>query len=135
MAGFMRIISPWFAARWHDRMINIHPALLPAYTGLHTHARALADGVRLHGCTVHFVRHELDVGPIVVQAAVPVRDDDTPESLAARVLRQEHRIYPQALRWIAAGRVSIVPGPGGSDVVRLTDEIPDAAALVVPPID
>jgi phosphoribosylglycinamide formyltransferase 1 len=107
LAGFMRLLTPEFVDRWRDRMINIHPSLLPAFPGLGTHARALAAGVRFHGCTVHFVRLETDTGPIIVQAAVPVHPDDTPDSLAARVLSQEHRIFPQALAWIAEGRVRI----------------------------
>jgi phosphoribosylglycinamide formyltransferase 1 len=108
LAGFMRLLTPGFVAAWRDRMINIHPSLLPAFPGLDTHARALAAGVRFSGCTVHFVRHETDTGPIILQAAVPVHQDDTPERLAARVLEAEHRIYPEALRWIAAGRVRVV---------------------------
>jgi phosphoribosylglycinamide formyltransferase-1 len=108
LAGFMRILSGEFVAAWRDRMINIHPSLLPSFRGLDTHARALAAGVRLHGCTVHFVRPEMDTGPIILQAAVPVEATDTPDSLAARVLLAEHRIYPQALRWIAEGRVRVV---------------------------
>jgi phosphoribosylglycinamide formyltransferase-1 len=107
LAGFMRLLTPAFVEGWRDRMINIHPSLLPAFPGLDTRARAIAAGVRFHGCTVHFVRHETDTGPIIVQAAVPVRADDTPDSLAARVLAEEHRIYPQALAWIAEGRVRI----------------------------
>jgi phosphoribosylglycinamide formyltransferase-1 len=107
LAGFMRILSDGFIASWRDRLINIHPSLLPAYRGLDTHARALADGVKLAGCTVHFVRPELDAGPIIVQAAVPVADDDTPDSLAARVLVAEHRAYPLALRLLATGRIKI----------------------------
>jgi phosphoribosylglycinamide formyltransferase-1 len=107
LAGFMRLLTRPFVERWRDRMINIHPSLLPAFPGLDTHARALAAGVRIHGCTVHFVRHETDSGPIIIQAAVPVRADDTAESLAALVLAEEHRIYPQALLWIAAGRVRV----------------------------
>jgi phosphoribosylglycinamide formyltransferase-1 len=107
LAGFMRLFTPAFVERWRDRMINIHPSLLPAFPGLDTHARALAAGVRFHGCTVHFVRFETDTGPIIVQAALPVRPDDTPDSLAARVLAEEHRIYPQALAWVAEGRVRI----------------------------
>jgi phosphoribosylglycinamide formyltransferase-1 len=107
LAGFMRLLTPGFVAAWRDRMINIHPSLLPAFPGLDIHARVLAAGVRFSGCTVHFVRHETDTGPIILQAAVPVRQDDTPESLAARVLEAEHRIYPEALRWIAAGRVRV----------------------------
>ena len=107
LAGFMRLLTQAFVERWRDRMINIHPSLLPAFPGLDTHARALAAGVRFHGCTVHFVRFETDTGPIIVQAAVPVQAADTPDSLAARVLAQEHRIYPQALAWVAEGRVRL----------------------------
>ncbi len=118
LAGFMRLLTPWFIARWHDRMINIHPALLPSYKGLHTHARALADGVKIAGCTVHFVRPEMDVGPIIVQAAVPVLDDDTPDTLAARVLVQEHRIYPLALARVASGAAVVVADAAGGEVVR-----------------
>lgn len=105
LAGFMRVLTDDFVRRYQGRMINIHPALLPAFPGLHTHERALKAGVRLHGCTVHYVTPQVDVGPIIVQAAVPVLADDTPETLAARVLRQEHRIFPQAVAWLAAGRV------------------------------
>jgi phosphoribosylglycinamide formyltransferase 1 len=107
LAGFMRILTDGFIAAWHNRMINIHPSLLPAYRGLDTHARALADGVKLAGCTVHYVRPELDTGPIIVQAAVPVAADDTPESLAARILTAEHRAYPLALRLVATGRAKV----------------------------
>ena len=103
MAGFMRLVTPWFIGQWAGRMINVHPALLPAYRGLHTHARALTDGVKIHGCTVHFVVPAMDEGPILAQAAVPVLDADTPESLARRVLEQEHRIYPAALARVARG--------------------------------
>jgi phosphoribosylglycinamide formyltransferase-1 len=110
LAGFMRILTPGFVGRYAGRMLNIHPSLLPAFPGLDTHARALAAGVKLHGCTVHFVTAELDHGPIVVQAAVPVRDSDTPASLAARVLRQEHLIYPRAVRWFLDGRLVIDRG-------------------------
>jgi phosphoribosylglycinamide formyltransferase-1 len=132
MAGFMRIVSGWFADQWRDRMLNIHPALLPSYTGLHTHERALKDGVKIHGVTVHFVRVELDVGPIVVQAAVPVLDDDTPDTLAARVLTQEHRIYPQALEWVASGRARIVQRADGSEYVRLNRANDAPPALISP---
>ena len=107
LAGFMRIVSPTFIERWHNRLINIHPSLLPSYKGLHTHERALADGVKLTGCTVHFVRAEMDVGPIVAQAAVPVIAGDTPDSLAARLLKAEHRLYPLALRLIAEGKAKV----------------------------
>jgi phosphoribosylglycinamide formyltransferase 1 len=105
LAGFMRILSAPFAARWRGRMINIHPSLLPAFRGLDTHARALAAGVKLHGCTVHFVEPELDSGPIIAQAALEVGDDDTPDILGARVLALEHALYPRALALVAAGRI------------------------------
>ena len=101
LAGFMRVLSANFIAGWEDRMINIHPSLLPAYKGLHTHERALADGATRHGCSVHLVTPELDGGTVLLQADVPVQADDTPDTLAARVLTQEHRIYPQALAWLA----------------------------------
>jgi phosphoribosylglycinamide formyltransferase-1 len=101
LAGFMRLLTPWFVGRWEGRMINIHPALLPAYKGLDTHARALADGVREHGATVHFVTPDMDEGEIILQEAVPVLPGDTEETLGARVLAVEHRIYPAALRMIA----------------------------------
>lgn len=107
LAGFMRIFTDGFIGRYAGRLINIHPALLPAFTGLHTHRRALQAGVKIHGCTVHFVTAELDHGPIVIQAAVPVLPDDTEETLAARVLREEHRIYPQALRWFCEDRLTL----------------------------
>jgi phosphoribosylglycinamide formyltransferase 1 len=107
LAGFMRLFTPWFINQWRGRMLNIHPALLPAYRGLHTHERALADGVKIHGCTVHFVVPEMDEGPIVAQAAAPVLDGDTPESLGARVLALEHVIYPKALWLAASGAVRI----------------------------
>jgi len=110
LAGFMRLFTPWFVSRWQGRMINIHPALLPAFKGLDTHARALAAGVKVHGASVHFVIPEMDSGPIIVQSAVPVRDDDTPDTLAARVLVAEHRIYPLALRWLAEDRLTVVDG-------------------------
>jgi phosphoribosylglycinamide formyltransferase-1 len=105
LAGYMRILSPAFIARYEGRLLNIHPSLLPMFPGLKTHERALAEGVKIHGCTVHFVTNQLDHGPIVIQAAVPVRADDTADTLAARVLAQEHRIYPQAVRWFAEGRL------------------------------
>jgi len=108
LAGFMRILGAGFVRRWRDRLINIHPSLLPAFPGLDTHARALAAGVRVAGCSVHFVRAETDNGPIIIQAAVAVTPSDTPETLAARVLAEEHRCYRAALRWIAEGRVRVV---------------------------
>ena len=107
LAGFMRVLTAAFVERWRDRLINIHPSLLPAFKGLDTHARAIAAGVRLAGCTVHFVRPEVDDGPIIVQAAVPVLKDDTAETLAARVLQEEYRCLPLAVRLIAQGRVSV----------------------------
>lgn len=105
LAGFMRIVTPGFVERYAGRLVNIHPSLLPAFPGLDTHARALAAGVKLHGCTVHYVTADLDHGPIILQAAVPVRHDDTPDTLAARVLRQEHRAYPCAIGWFLEGRL------------------------------
>lgn len=125
LAGFMRILSAGFVARWRDRLLNIHPSLLPALRGLDTHRRALAAGVRFHGCTVHFLRAELDAGPIIVQGVVPVRADDTADSLAARVLTLEHRCYPQALELVAAGRVrvegerAIVDGAAAPDLTLI----------------
>lgn len=103
LAGFMRILTADLCRRWEGRMLNIHPSLLPAYKGLHTHARALADGMKEAGCTVHFVTPELDDGPIILQAKVPVYADDTPETLATRVLKEEHRIYAAALNLVAGG--------------------------------
>jgi phosphoribosylglycinamide formyltransferase-1 len=107
LAGFMRLFTPWLVTRWTGRMLNIHPALLPAFRGLHTHERALEAGVKIHGATVHFVVPEVDSGPIVAQAAVPVLDRDTPETLAERVLGVELRLYPLALALVAGGKVSI----------------------------
>jgi phosphoribosylglycinamide formyltransferase 1 len=107
LAGFMRLFTPWLVTRWTGRMLNIHPALLPAFRGLHTHERALEAGVKIHGATVHFVVPEVDSGPIVAQAAVPVLDRDTPETLAERVLAVELRLYPLALALVAGGKVSI----------------------------
>ncbi|MFD2207802.1 phosphoribosylglycinamide formyltransferase [Kiloniella antarctica] len=107
LAGFMRLVTKEFVEHWHNRMINIHPALLPLFPGLDTHQRALDEGCKLHGCTVHYVRHEMDSGPIVGQAAVPVLSDDTESSLAARVLTAEHKLYPECLRLIAEGKVTI----------------------------
>ena len=110
LAGFMRVLGDGLVRRHSGRIVNIHPSLLPAFPGLHTHRRALEEGVKLHGCTVHFVTPEVDRGPIIVQAAVPVRAGDTEESLAARVLRQEHRIYPLALRWFLEDRLVLENG-------------------------
>lgn len=114
LAGFMRLLTERFVERWFDRMINIHPSLLPAYKGLHTHERVLEDGVRFTGCTVHFVRPAMDAGPIIVQAAVPVLPDDDADTLARRVLTAEHRCYPHALRLVAGGHTEIA-----GDTVRV----------------
>lgn len=105
MAGFMRIVTPAFVERYAGKLLNIHPSLLPAFPGLDTHEQALAAGVKVHGCTVHFVTAQLDHGPIVLQAAVPVLPGDSPATLAARVLRQEHQVYPRAIRWFLDGRL------------------------------
>ncbi len=108
MAGFMRLLSEWFAERWRDRLINIHPSLLPSFRGLNVHERMIEAGARFAGCTVHFVRPAVDEGPILIQAVVPVLPDDDGESLARRVLEAEHRIFPAALRMVAEGRVRII---------------------------
>ncbi|HMK88555.1 MAG TPA: phosphoribosylglycinamide formyltransferase [Methylocystis sp.] len=123
LAGFMRLLTPWFIGRWAGRMLNVHPSLLPAYRGLDTHARALADGVKIHGCTVHFVVPQIDEGPIVAQSAVAVLDDDTTETLAARVLEQEHQLFPAALARVAAGAVRVegnrvLSAAGGAATLR-----------------
>jgi len=128
LAGFMRMLTASFVAHWQDRLLNIHPSLLPAYRGLHTHERALADGVKIHGCTVHFVVPAMDEGPIVAQAAVAVLETDTPETLARRVLSQEHVIYPSALERVASGALRIqgnrvFGGPAG-----------EPPPLIAPPI-
>jgi len=117
LAGFMRILTPFLVNAWTGRMINIHPALLPSFKGLATHERALAEGVKLHGATVHYVSAEMDDGPIIVQGAVPVLDKDTPDTLAARVLQVEHKIYPKALALVAAGKTTIK----GTQVTSGTD--------------
>lgn len=127
LAGFMRVLGEAFVRRYQGRLLNIHPSLLPAFPGLHTHAAALAAGVRLHGATVHFVTPALDAGPIVIQAAVPVLASDDEQSLAARVLAQEHVIYPQAVRWFLEGRISIEAG-----CVRLAGERTAAGMLIAP---
>ncbi len=127
LAGFMRLLTPWLVETWLDRMLNIHPALLPSYKGLHTHERALADGVKLHGCTVHLVRSEMDAGPIVAQAAVPVVTGDTPDTLSARVLEAEHRLYPLALSLWASGRAKVE-----DEKVVVSGEGAAPAALVWP---
>ncbi|SFP76010.1 phosphoribosylglycinamide formyltransferase [Ralstonia sp. NFACC01] len=123
LAGFMRILTPGFVKRYAGRMLNIHPSLLPCFPGLHTHEAALAMGVKVHGATVHFVTADLDHGPIVLQAIIDVRQDDSPDSLAGRLLAQEHTIYPRAVRWFVEGRLSIEDG-----VVRVS---PDESQLVI----
>ncbi|KNY23554.1 phosphoribosylglycinamide formyltransferase [Methylobacterium sp. ARG-1] len=120
LAGFMRIFTPGFVAGWAGRMLNIHPSLLPLFKGTHTHAQALEAGVRLHGCTVHFVVPELDAGPIVAQAAIPVRQGDDPDSLAERVIVQERRLYPAVLALVAGGRARL-----DGDRVVIADAAPD----------
>jgi len=131
LAGFTRILTPPFVERYEGRIMNIHPSLLPAFSGLDTHRRALEAGVRIHGCTVHFVTTTLDSGPIVVQAAVPVEAGDTEERLAARVLAQEHRIYPQAIRWFCEGRLKIGrDGAVAVDAARAAE-----GALTAPPLE
>jgi phosphoribosylglycinamide formyltransferase-1 len=127
LAGFMRVLGDEFVRRYQGRLLNIHPSLLPSFPGLRTHEAALAAGVRLHGATVHFVTPSLDCGPIVIQAAVPVLAGDTPDALAARVLEQEHVIYPRAVRWFLDGRLHLVDGR-----VRLDGETATAAALIAP---
>lgn len=124
LAGFMRILTEGFVRRYQGRLINIHPSLLPAYPGLHTHRRALEEGVKIHGCTVHFVTPMLDHGPIIVQAAVPVLPEDTEDALAARVLRREHSIFPLALRWFAEGRLVVENG-----IVRVKGQYASQAVL------
>ncbi|HET7833834.1 MAG TPA: phosphoribosylglycinamide formyltransferase [Gallionella sp.] len=131
LAGFMRILTGGFVDRYYGRLINIHPSLLPAYGGLNTHARALQDGVKIHGCTVHFVTSDLDHGPIIIQAAVPVMHSDTEETLAARVLHEEHRIYPQALRWLCCGQIEL----SETGKVRLLHRKQISAALISPGLE
>jgi phosphoribosylglycinamide formyltransferase-1 len=128
LAGFMRLLTPWLVSRWRDRMINIHPALLPVFKGLHTHERALAAGVKIHGATVHFVVPDMDSGPIIAQAAVAVADDDTAETLAARVLAAELRLYPLALRLVASGQASLT----AQGTVRNAADTERAGVLMVP---
>ncbi len=128
LAGFMRVLGPAFIDRFAGRMLNIHPSLLPAFPGLHTHRRALAEGVRVHGCTVHFVTADVDVGPIVAQAAVPVHDADDETRLAARVLAAEHVLLPKAVAWYCAGRLAIV----GRRVHLMGDRVPHETALLSP---
>jgi phosphoribosylglycinamide formyltransferase-1 len=130
LAGFMRLLTPWFVSQWDGRLLNIHPALLPSYKGLHTHERALADGVKIHGATVHFVVPEMDSGPIVMQGAVAVLDDDTPDTLARRVLSVEHRIYPDALRLVASNATRIENGVCKSKANGSADDMLIAPAVI-----
>jgi phosphoribosylglycinamide formyltransferase-1 len=127
LAGFMRIQSPWFPQAWAGRIINIHPSLLPAFKGLHVQQQALDAGVRVSGCTVHFVTPDLDSGPIIAQAIVPVLPGDTAETLATRILRQEHRLYPQVVRWFAEGRITL--GENRAEVAG----VPQGATLLFSP--
>lgn len=130
LAGFMRLLTAGFVGKWHDRMLNIHPSLLPAFPGLDTHARALAEGVKIAGCTVHFVRPKMDAGPIVGQAAVPVLPDDDEAALAARILAAEHALYPAALRLVASGQARVI-----GEKVQIGSGTPAAAMLLNPPVD
>ncbi len=129
LAGFMRLLTPWFVGQWQNRMLNIHPALLPAFKGLDTHRRAIEARAKAHGATVHFVVPEMDSGPIIAQGAVAVRTDDTEQTLAARVLAVEHTIYPQALKAVAEGRVTVENGRCLIDGVP----VPESSALVPTP--
>jgi len=131
LAGFMRILSDGFVRQFQGRMVNIHPSLLPAFPGMHTHRRALEEGVRIHGCTVHFVTPSLDSGPIISQMAVPVYGDDSEDALSMRVLEQEHIAYPQAVRWFVEGRLTITQ----DGHVLVDREQRNPVALQVPPID
>jgi phosphoribosylglycinamide formyltransferase-1 len=126
LAGFMRLLTPTFVGQWRERMLNIHPALLPAFKGLDTHKRALEAGAKIHGATVHFVVAEMDSGPIVAQGAIKVRGDDSEATLAARVLKVEHQIYPLALKLLAEGRIQVKNGRCLVDGVP----VPDSASLV-----
>ena len=127
LAGFMRLLSDDFVRTWRDKLINIHPSLLPAYKGLHVHERVIEEGARFSGCTVHFVRPAMDEGPIIAQAVVPVLPDDTPDTLATRILEQEHVLYPLAVRLIAEGRVRVT-----AETVRIDGHQPPQGALINP---
>jgi len=128
LAGFMRILTPWFVDKWKDRLINIHPSLLPAFKGVHTHERALEAGVRIHGCTVHYVRPEMDDGPIIGQAAVPVLPEDDAETLSARVLEAEHRLYPACLKLVVEAKARV-----SAERVRITGGAPGGKAALFNP--
>jgi phosphoribosylglycinamide formyltransferase-1 len=125
----MRIFSPWFPARWSNRILNIHPSLLPSFRGLDVHQQAIDAGVRISGATIHLVTPDLDAGPIVAQAAVPVHQGDTAETLAARILAAEHELYPMVLRWFGEGRVRLEPVAGKAPRVVIGGVAPDAALL------
>ena len=127
LAGFMRILGENFVNRYLGRLMNVHPSLLPAFPGLHTHEQALREGVKIHGCTVHFVTPQLDRGPIIIQAAVPVLPGDSEETLAARVLQQEHRIYPEAVKWFMEGRLRLA-----ENIVKVSDAGFDSTVLYSP---
>jgi phosphoribosylglycinamide formyltransferase-1 len=129
LGGFMRLFTAEFVQRWYGKMLNIHPSLLPSFPGLDPHGQALDAGVKISGATVHFVIPETDAGPIVMQGAVAVRDDDTPDALAARILEVEHRIYPDALRLLAGGRIRL-----DGDVCRMTDSTGSGATLISPAV-
>jgi len=131
-AGFMRLLTPDFVEAWRDQQLNIHPSLLPAFRGLNTHARAIAAGVRISGCSVHFVRDKMDAGPIIAQAAVPVLADDNADTLGARVLRAEHRLYPQAVRLVASGQVWV---DGERVVYGASVPMAEGTSIMVPPTD
>ena len=137
LAGFMRLLSRGLRRAWHDRMINIHPSLLPLFHGLDTHERALAAGVRIHGCTVHFVTERMDDGPIIAQAAIAIESDDTPDSLAERLLRAEHRLYPHALKLVLDGAVRMSNGRAVFRAAASLDEDPlriaDGPPILVSP--
>ena len=129
LAGFMRILTPTFVNYWDARAINIHPSLLPAYPGLHTHARAINDGARFAGCTVHFLSAEMDAGPIIAQAVTPIRAEDTTDSLAARLLEAEHEVYRRAIRWVAEDRITLHEGR------VIIDEVGGDASFYLPTMD
>ncbi len=127
MAGFLRMLTGGFIDRWRDRLVNIHPSLLPSFPGLDTHARALDEGVKIVGCTVHLVRLEMDTGPIIAQAAVPVLPEDTPETLGSRVLKAEHRLYPHALKLFASGQARVV-----GETIQILQSVNQDTALFSP---
>lgn len=129
LAGFMRVLNPGFVNRWRDRILNIHPSLLPSFKGLHTHERVLEAGVRFTGCTVHFVRPEMDAGPIINQAIIPIAKNDTPESIAKKVLRLEHKIYPEAVRLVALGHAKVV-----GNTVQIEDQKRVKNGIINPPL-